>query len=92
MIFFSLLFISEDFLYAVFNSLDLDLVYKGPLKIDGWSHWLRNYPNRKFAKFISAILRTGAKIGYRGLILLHHNKNHQSARSAPEILTIDLYK
>ena len=60
--------------------------------MDGWSRWLKNHPDRNFAKSISAILRTGAKIGYRGPTLHHRNTNHQSARSAPEILTADLHK
>lgn len=39
-----------------------------------------------------AILRKGAKIGYRGPPLSHRNKNHPSALDAPDILTADLQK
>lgn len=53
---------------------------------------MRNHPDRFFAKSISGILLSGAKIGYRGLAIQHRNPNHQSARSAPEILTADLHK
>ena len=60
--------------------------------MDGWSRWLRNHPDQKFAKSISAILKSGAKLGYQGPPLNHRNTNHQSARSAPQILTADLQK
>ena len=53
---------------------------------------MRNHPDQNFAKSISAILRAGTKIGYRGPQIQHRNPNHQSARSAPEILTADLQK
>lgn len=62
------------------------------MRVDGWDYWLRNHPDRFFAKSISGILLSGAKIGYRGLAIQHRNPNHQSARSAPEILTADLHK
>ena len=88
----SLLFISEGFPYALFDPSDPVLPYQGPLKIDGWSHWLDSHPDQNFTKSISAILRTGAKIGYRGPTLCHRHTNHQSARTAPEILTADLHK
>ena len=88
----SLVFISEGFPYALFDPSDPDLAYQGPLRVDGWSHWLINHPDRKFAKSISAILRKGAKIGYRGPPLHHRSQNHQSARTAPDILTADLQK
>ena len=88
----SLIFISEGFPYDLFDASDPDLPYQGPLKVDGWSHWLRDHPDQKFAKSISAILRVGVKIGYRGPTLHHRNENHHSARSAPEILTADLQR
>ena len=88
----SLIFISEGFPYALSDPADPDLAYQGPLRVDGWSCWLRNHPDQNFAKAISAILRTGAKIGYRGPQIQHRNQNHQSARSAPAILTADLQK
>ena len=62
------------------------------MRVDGWSHWLKDHPDRNFAKSISAIIRKGAKIGYRGPPLHHRNQNHQSARAAPDILTADLQK
>ena len=88
----SLLFISEGFPYPLFDPADPDLAYQGPLRVDGWSCWLKNHPDQNFAKSISAILRAGAKIGYRGPPIQHRNPNHQSARSAPQILTADLQK
>ena len=88
----SLLFISEGFLCALFDPSDPDLAYKGPLRVDGWDYWLRNHPDQIFAKSISAILKSGAKIGYRGPLINHRNTNHQSANSAPHILTADLEK
>ena len=88
----SLIFISEGFPYPLFDPADPDLAYQGPLRVDGWSCWLNNHPDQIFAKSISAILRAGAKIGYRGPQIQHRNLNHQSARSAPAILTADLQK
>ena len=45
----SLVFISEGFPYALFDPADPDLGPEGPLRVDGWSHWLRNHPDRNFA-------------------------------------------
>ena len=53
---------------------------------------MKNHPDLTFAKTLSAIIRKGAKIGYRGSILHHRNHNHQSALTAPDILTADLQK
>ena len=53
---------------------------------------MRNHPDQNFAKSISGILLSGAKIGYRGPPLNYRNPNHQSARSALQILTADLQK
>ena len=80
---FSLLFVSEGFPYALFDPSDPVLPYQGPLNVDSWSRWLQNHPDQNFTKSISAILRTGAKIGYRGPTLYYRNTNHQLARSAP---------
>ena len=43
-------------------------------------------------KALPAILRKGAKIGYRGPNITHRNTNHHSALDAPEILSSDLQK
>ena len=88
----SLVFISEGFPYALYDPADPPLAYQTPLRVDGWSFWLRSHPDRIFAKSISGILLSGAKIGYRGPQIQHRNTNHQSARSAPDILTADLQK
>ena len=72
----SLIFISEDFLYALFDPTDPNLGLKGPLRVDSWSYWLRNYPDQNFAKLISGILLSGAKVGYREPPLYHRNQNH----------------
>ena len=53
---------------------------------------MKDHPDQYFAKSISGILLSGAKIGYRGPPIQHRNQNHQSARSAPDILTADLQK
>ena len=83
---------SEGFPCALFDPSDPPLSYQTPLHSDGWSHWLKNHPDRNFTKSISGILLSGAKIGYCGPPIQHRNQNHQSARSAPEILTADLQK
>lgn len=88
----SLQCISEGFPYALYDPLDPDLPYQGPLIVDGWSKWLNDHPDLIFAKTISAILRKGAKIGFRGHIPAHRNQNHLSARQAPQILSADLQK
>lgn len=88
----SLLHIAEGFPYALYDPSDPDLVSQGPLRAEGWDRWLKNHPDLTFAKTLSAILRKGAKIGYRGQILYHRNHNHQSALAAPDILTADLQK
>ena len=54
--------------------------------------WLKDHPDHLFVKALSAILRKGAKIGYRGPSLTHRGKNHHSALVAPEILSSDLQK
>ena len=73
---FLLVFISEGFLYALFDLIDPDLGLEGLLRIDGWNYWLRNYSDQNFAKLISGILLSGAKIGYRGSPLNHRNPNY----------------
>ena len=88
----SLVYIAEGFPYTLFDPADPDLPFQGPLRVDGWNKWLKDHPDRVFAKTISAILRKGCKIGYRGPTLAHRNENHQSARSTPNILTADLQK
>ena len=62
--------------------MDPDLPYQGPLKVEGWEHWMKNYPDHHFAKALVAILRKGAKIGYKGLNLTHQSINHHSALQA----------
>lgn len=88
----SLYFISEGFPYALFDPSDPPLPHQIPLRVEGWSHWLKDHSDRKFDKSISGILLSGAKIGYCGPPIQHRNQNHQSARSAPDILTADLHK
>ena len=53
---------------------------------------MKNHPDTTYCEAISAILRKGAKIGYRGPPLAHRNTNHPSAVTAPDILTADLQK
>ena len=72
--------------------MDPDLPYQGPLKVEGWEVWLKDHPDHHFAKALPAILRKGAKIGYRGPKLTHRSTNHHSALAAPEILSSDLEK
>ena len=72
--------------------MDPDLPDQGPLLVEGWEWWLKDHPDHHFTKTIPAILRKGAKIGYRGPILTHNCKNHHSALDAPEILSSDLQK
>ena len=88
----SLVFVSEGFPYALYDPADPPLAYETPLRVDGWSFWLRSHPDRNFAKSLSGILLSGTKIGYCGPPIQHRNMNHQSARSAPDILTADLHK
>lgn len=88
----SLLFVSEGFPYPPVDPSDPDLPRQGPLLVEGWESWLKNHPDVTYAKTLTAILRKGAKIGYRGPPLSHRNKNHQSALAAPDILTADLQK
>ena len=88
----SLLYVSEGFSYALFDLLDPDLPYEGPLRVDGWCFWMKTHPDLTFAKTLAAIIRKGAKIGYQGQILYHDHQNHQSARAAPDLLTADLQK
>ena len=88
----SLVYVSEGFPYALYDPADPPLAYHTPLRAEGWSFWLRSHPDRNFAKSISGILLSGAKIGYRGPPIQHRHTNHQSARSAPDILTADLHK
>ena len=72
--------------------MDPDLPYQGPLKVEGWKHWMKNHLDHHFAKTLVAILRKGAKIGYRGPNLTHRSTNHHSALEAPQILSSDLHK
>lgn len=72
--------------------MDPDLPYQGPLLVEGWEWWLKDHSDHNFAKTLSAILRKGAKIGYRGPNLTNQNPNHHSALDAPEILSSDLQK
>ena len=72
--------------------MDPDLPYQGPLLVEGWEWWMKDHPDHEFAKTLPAILRKGAKIGYRGPNLTHRNTNHHSATEAPEILSSDLQK
>ena len=88
----SLIYVAEGFPYPLYDPADPDLPYEGPLRVGGWSYWLRTHPDLIFVNTIAAIIRKGAKIGYRGPMLHHRNQNHQSARTAPEILTADLQK
>ena len=88
----SLVFVSEGFPYALYDPADPPLAYQTPLRQEGWSFWMRSHPDRIFTKSISGILLSGAKIGYRGPPIQHRHTNHQSARSAPDILTADLHK
>lgn len=83
---------SEGFPYTPFEASDPDLPQQGPLKVEGWEHWLNNHPDTTYTKTLAGILRKGAKIGYQGPPLNHRNKNHFSALSAPDILTADLQK
>ena len=72
--------------------MDPELPYQGPLKVEGWEVWLKDYPDYYFTKIIPAILWKGAKIGYRGPNLTHRHINHYSALDVPEILSSDLQK
>ena len=51
---------------------------------------MKDHPNIVFTITLSAILRKGAKIGYRGLILIYNCKNYYLALDTPEILSLDL--
>ena len=53
---------------------------------------MKDHPDHYFTKTIPAILRKGAKIGYRGPNLTHRHTNHYSALDAPKILSSDLQK
>ena len=72
--------------------MDPDLPYQGPLKLEGWEWWLKEHPDHHFANTLPAIIRKGAKIGYRGPHITHRNTNHHSALEAPQILSSDLQK
>lgn len=88
----SLCCVTEGLPYQPYDPTDPDLPYQGPLKVEGWELWLKDYPDHHFAKALPAILRKGAKIGYRGPKLAHRSTNHHSALVAPEILSSDLQK
>lgn len=60
--------------------------------VKGWEWWLKDHPDFTYVKTLTAILRKGAKIGYRGPLLDHRSKNHLSALAAPDLLTADLQK
>ena len=70
--------------------MDPDLPYQGPLKVEGWEWWLKEHPDHYFANTLPAIIRKGAKIGYRGPHITHRNTNYYSALEAPQILSLDL--
>ena len=83
---------TEGLPYQPYDDTDPDLPYQGPLKVEGWELWLKDHPDHHFTKALPAILRKGAKIGYRGPSLTHRSTNHYSALVAPEILSSDLQK
>lgn len=84
--------VAEGFPYPLYDAADPDLSQRGPLLIEGWSWWLRNHPDITYVAALTAILRKGAKIGYRGPPLAHRNQNHRSALDSPDILSSDLHK
>ena len=88
----SLIFVFERFPYTLFEAFDFNLPQQGPLKIERWEIWLKNYSDITYVKTLVSILRKGVKIEYRGSSLNHRNKNHFSALSASDILTADLQK
>ena len=53
---------------------------------------MKDHPDHYFAKVLSAILRKGAKIGYRGPNITYRSTNHHSALEALYILSSDLLK
>ena len=72
--------------------MDPDLLYQGPLLVEGWEWWIKDHPDVVFAMTLPAILRKGVKIGYRGPIFTYNYKNHYLVLDTPEILSSDLQK
>ena len=53
---------------------------------------MKDHPDHHFTKALPAILRKGAKIGYRGPNITYRSTNHYLALEAPHILSSDLQK
>ena len=53
---------------------------------------MKNHPDHHFIKVLSAILRKGVKIGYRGPNIAYRSTNHHLALKTLYILLLDLLK